>query len=75
MKLSYFGSVQMLDVRLQMTDQWMIMFLGRIDDRELHEKISKQFVIDVNSYKSSQMMFGINCKVCKLSSFLKYESL
>ena len=41
---------------LQMMDQWMIMFLGRMDDQELHEKISKQFVIDMNSYKSSQMI-------------------
>ena len=32
----------------------MTMFLGRIDDQELHEKISKQFVIDMNSYKKSQ---------------------
>ena len=41
---------------LQMTDQWMIIFLCRIDDQELHEKISKQFVNDMNRYKSSQMI-------------------
>ena len=41
----------------------MIMFLGRIDDRELHEKLStcKPFVFDVNSYKSSQILFVLNC--------------
>ena len=50
---------------LQMTDQWMIMFLGRIDVRDLIEKISKQFVIDMNSYKSSQMIvhFCVNCQL------------
>ena len=37
----------------------MIMFLGRKDDRELHEKISKRFVIDMNSYKSSQMIIYV----------------
>ena len=54
MKLSYFGSVQMCG--LQVKEQWMIIFLGRINDRELHEKISQQFVIDMNRYKSSQMI-------------------
>ena len=32
------------------------MFLGRIDDQKLHIKISKQFVIDMNRYKSVQMI-------------------
>ena len=41
----------------------MIMFLGRIDDRELHEKISKQSVIDVNRYKSSQMKVYVSGKL------------
>ena len=51
----------------------MIMFLSRIDDQELHEKISKQFVIDINRYKSSQMIICVWGKlyVCKLSGFLK----
>ena len=43
----------------------MIMFLGRIDVRDLIEKISKQFVIDMNSNKSSQMIvyFCVNCQL------------
>ena len=39
------------------------MFLGRKDDQELHEKIIKQFVIDMNSYKSSQMIVYVGVKL------------
>ena len=45
----------------------------RLDDRELHEKISKQFVIDMNSYESSQMIVYVWGKLLSLQivRFLK----
>ena len=46
----------------------MIMFLGRIDVRELHGKISKQFVIDMNKYKSSQMIVYFCVKSVKFAN-------